>query len=472
MKARKSRWLAWLLAPALATGVSLQTNLAGGGLTIISPGHAYVDISETVKSLCSSVTEKRFADGVRIQVLAAPEDAELAGMALQKMEQVHDVLAGDLEFALHADARLYLYPVSMEDLPSSVHIKDKAPGIAVFTLFDREWERARTTFAVDKTVFETLPHEWTHEAMVKIFKRKSVVNRKRWIVEGAAAFIEYEATRRLSPDRFQGVRARYLPFLNLGSTSLASLEEFKYSKWPPDIEESYPLRSETDMYGAALGLFLTIEEHGGVDAVWRFLRELDSHSRIGEAGTDELLKKATGKSYAELAAVSQQKRSEIYTEALGSLENDSAAHVYYGLAVVEKFPDREADHIHRVIGIVKDPNRLGGIREYAAKVVASQAEGDAVKPLLDALDKEPASVARVRVELILAERRLRDSPVCGLDEFVKLASVNDDYARGKAIEALREAGGGKGSVEDLRKWAETQTSGKCGNPRERSGQQD
>lgn len=468
------RWLVWLMASLLAQGGLLQSSSAGGEFRRSSPESSrYVDISKHVRSRCSGVTEKELPDGVTIQVLADPNDTELAQQALARMEQVHDVLADRLGLRLGQDARFYLYPVSMKDLPPSVVIRDKAAGTAVFVLIDPAWSQAQKLPAIERGLFETLSHEWTHGAMFKIFRRRSVVNRKRWILEGAAAFFEYEASRRLSPDdRFQVVRALYVPLLNLASTSLGDLDAWEYPRWPPDPSKTWPIRAEADTYGAALGLFLRVAEHGGVDAVWRFLKELDGRRRLGQAETNEVLVKVTGKSFDELAAVSPMEKAKIYDEAAGDIRKEGPAYVEYGLAVVERFPDRAVDHIANVVEVVKDPNMLEGIRIHAARVAASQANAGLVKTLLEGLEMEPATVTAARIALPFAERRLKDDPVCGLEGLVRLASVEDRFTREEALEDLREASGEELSAEDLRAWVDGRTKGKCDHSRERAGQRD
>ncbi len=424
-------------------------NLAGGGFVRKSPvDPRVVDISRKVRDHCTEKMERRFPDGSVIEVMHSPEGADLAARALGMMERLRNVLGGDLQLEVRPGARVYL--VELGDYPPSLSIWDDSRLTAVFALLDPSWSEEARLYTLEKEIYGLLSHEWTHAALEKRFRKRSAVERVRWISEGAAGYFADETLRALSQERFHATRALRLPFFRLEDTSLESLCTWKYESVRPADLEADPTRDA--LYGASLGLFLRVAEHGGTEAVWRLLEEFGRLRKPGPEETDEVLQNVTGRRFASLAAIPASERERMYGEALAALRRSSPGAQHHGLAVLSEFPERSAGHIAEIRKLVTNADALEGIRAEAARLLAVQASSGIIRSALDAVQGGAGSITSGRVELPLVTALAEKEPGCALGDLLRLASSEDRYTSEEAQGELRKLAGKEMTLPELREW--------------------
>ena len=437
-------------APALAGGMHIVRSRADSEI---------IDITDEVKRNCTVMAERITPDGVVLQVLHAPGTESLAADGLEMMERLHAMLTTSLGLRVRIGARLYL--VQSQMYPPSLKVVDKSSLLAVFALLNPGWQQSSNIYTLEHSVYSTLAHEWAHIIYSELYRGRSPHERSRWINDGIASYVQYKAVRELSPSGYDDLRRIRLPFLNLSKTERDSLIAWDFARRVPPRE---PFEESMRFYGAALGLFLRVEERGGAIAVTRFLDRLVGRGRVQKDELESALRRVVGSDYATLARMSPEEVDATYSEALTSLNSETSARQAFGLAVLEHFPGRFASHKEVLISLVVNPKTLVGISAKAALLAVGQGPAGTSMSLWTQLRGATRGIPQERVELPLLLGLSKELPACGLPGLARLARSTDTFTAKSALARIQEIAGRRLSVQKAQRWVDAKQLDVCPQP--------
>jgi hypothetical protein len=349
-------------ATVAATAVSGA--LAGGEFLRQMPGSPdMVDVSSDVKRNCSQVERRETADGVLLTVLFAPEFENVVAASLEMMEKAHDALVAGLGISFQVSGRLYLVP--MDAFPESIRVRDPDPGSPAWVFLRAESPDDVKLSVIEGVVYGSFSHEWAHAVLDEKYGSKARLWKARWIVEGMATYAQHLVQWHLAPstsDPWQGLR---LPIFTLAETSLEELVPWKYPKTLPPPQ----LARDRGYYLAAAGLFLRVREKSGSAGVISLLDHLKEDRKIRAKEIEAALNVVTGHGFKQLSSITPEERDAAFFEALAALDGPARSRRMYGLALLERFPERSDRYMERVSRLLESPEVDGGLRMAAEELI-------------------------------------------------------------------------------------------------------
>lgn len=453
MKARPGRLLilAWMIL------VCREAPADGGFVRQSRSDPRIIDLSDEVMRTCNRSLDRRLADGVVIQVRHAAGSEPLAQAALEMMARVERLMAGDLLLKVRSGARLYI--VELATFPPSFRIWEKGDPsfVSVFSVLASGLAAAAALPRVEDDAYSFLAHEWAHRSLDDVFGKRSPGLRARWVTEGFASYVEHASVQALMPGGLDHHLAERLPYLNLDQIDLRRLVRWKF---PGPVPPREPMDEFFGRYGAAEAVFLRIQQRGGPRAVMAFLGRLTGRGRLREGEIDAALRATVGCDLPALARMSAEEKDAAHAEAVAALGSTEWKTQQFGLAVIERFPDRFTGHEIPLTSLVAGAQASEFIRARAAGIAMGQAPDGAAASLLERLNGVAAPPPD-GVLLPVVLRLSKDSPACALEPLIRLAGSPDPEVSAPALARVRELAGRRMTLDRAGSWARTHPFGAC-----------
>jgi hypothetical protein len=409
--------------------------------------------------VCNRTMTKALEGGVALEVRYAAGSEALAQAGLGMMERVERLMAEDLLLKVGRGARVFI--VELEAYPPSFSIHDETDPsvVSVHAVMARDRPEVDKVRLLEAAIYSDLSHEWGECVLRDIHGERSPGSRARWISDGFASYVQHSSVRKLMPALFIQERTERLPLLNLDSMDLDTLIRWKFQRHVPPRE---PMSEFMQKYGAALGVFLRIEQQGGPAKVMAFLDRMAGKGRLGMDEVNAALIATVGRDLPALARMSAEEKDAAHEEAVAALGAADVRTQQFALAVIERFPDRYAGHESALSGLVTSAEAMEGIPARAAAIAMDQAPDATAGSLFERL---MAAGPPDEVLLPVVLRLSRDAPACALAPLIRLAGSAVPDISGPALARLQGLAGRKMAIGEAVSWAEHGPYGACGTAR-------